>query len=56
MHREYWEGLFGWLSTETAGRGYIDLGDLDLLEIVDNPAEIVAKVDRWQHLKGHDSD
>ena len=56
MHREYWQGLFGWLSTETAGRGYIDLGDLDLLQIVDDPAEVVSKVERWQHTKGHDSD
>jgi len=56
MHREYWEDLVGWLSTKTAGSGYVDLGDLDLLEIVDDPAEIVAKVDRWQHLKGHDND
>jgi hypothetical protein len=56
MHREYWEDLVGWLSTKTAASGYIDLGDLDLLEIVDDPAEIVAKVDRWQHLKGHAND
>ena len=56
MHREYWQGLFGWLSTETAGRGYIDPGDLDLLQIVDDPAEVVSKVERWQHMKGHGSD
>jgi len=56
MGREYWEGLVGWLSTKTAGSGYVDTGDLDLLEIVDDPAEIVAKVDRWQHRKGHDND
>jgi uncharacterized protein (TIGR00730 family) len=54
--REYWEGLMGWLSAKTAGSGYVDTGDLDLLEIVDDPAEIVAKVDRWQHSKGHDND
>jgi len=56
MHQEYWKDLVGWLSSKTAGSGYVDLGDLDLLEIVDDPAEIVAKVDRWQHLKGHDKD
>ena len=44
----------GWLSNKTVGSGHIDPADLDLLEIVDDPAEIVAKVDRWQHLKGHD--
>jgi hypothetical protein len=56
MQREYWEGLMGWLSSKTAGSGHIDLADLDLMEIVDDPAEIVAKVDRWHHLKGHDND
>jgi uncharacterized protein (TIGR00730 family) len=56
MHGEYWEGLTGWLSTKTVGSGYIDPGDLHLLEIVDDPAEIVAKVDRWAHLKGPDND
>jgi hypothetical protein len=56
MHREYWEGLIGWLSTMTVGSGYIDPADLGLMEIVDDPAEIVAKVGRWQHLKEHDSD
>jgi len=54
MHQEYWKDLVGWLSSKTAASGYVDLGDLDLLEIVDDPAEIVAKVDRWQHLKGHE--
>ena len=56
MHREYWKDLVGWLSNKTAASGYVDLGDLDFLEIVDDPAEIVAKVDRWQHLKGHEND
>jgi hypothetical protein len=56
MHRKYWEGLMSWLSTMTVGSSYIDPADLGLMEIVDDPAEIVAKVDRWQHLKEHDSD
>jgi len=56
MHREYWEGLMGWLSLKTVGSAYIDPGDLDFLEIVDDPAEIVAKVDRWRHQKEHDND
>ncbi len=56
MGREYWQDLMGWLSKKTAGSAYIDPTDLDLLEVVDDPVEIVAKVDRWQHLKGHDND
>jgi uncharacterized protein (TIGR00730 family) len=56
VRREYWEGLMGWLANKTVGNAYIDSGDLNLLEIVDDPEEIVAKVDRWQQLKGHNDD
>jgi predicted Rossmann-fold nucleotide-binding protein len=41
--------------SKTAGSGYIDLADMDSMEIVDDPAEVVTKADRWQHLKGHDN-
>ena len=31
--------------------GYIDPQDLNLLEIVDDPAEVVAKIERWYRAK-----
>jgi len=51
MCRDYWEGLVDWLGDKTAARGYIDPEDLNLLKIVDDPAEIVAKVERWYRAK-----
>jgi uncharacterized protein (TIGR00730 family) len=50
--KEYWAGLLGWLSSQVQARGYIDPGDLDFLELMDDPAEIVERVDQWRHLKG----
>lgn len=55
VRQECWEGLVAWLSRKTAWSDYVDLADMDLMEIVDDPAEVVAKADRWQHLKGHDN-
>jgi len=49
--REYWEGLYAWLSNQTVGKGYIDPEDAGSLVILDDPAEIVARVDEWRRLQ-----
>ncbi len=49
--REYWEGLHAWLSNQTVGKGYIDPEDMGSLAILDDPAEIVARVDEWRRLQ-----
>jgi uncharacterized protein (TIGR00730 family) len=49
--REYWEGLYAWLSNQTVGKGYIDPEDMGSLTILDDPAEIVARVDEWRRLQ-----
>jgi hypothetical protein len=49
--REYWEGLYAWLSNQTVGKGYIDPEDMDSLTILDDPAEIVARVEKWRRLQ-----
>jgi uncharacterized protein (TIGR00730 family) len=49
--RDYWEGLYAWLSNQTVGKGYIDPEDMGSLAILDDPAEIVARVDEWRHLQ-----
>jgi predicted Rossmann-fold nucleotide-binding protein len=46
VRQEYREGLMDWLSSKTAGSDYVDLAGLDLMEIVDDPAEVVVKADR----------
>jgi uncharacterized protein (TIGR00730 family) len=51
MCSDYWQGLIGWLRDWTAARGYIDPPDVGLLEAVDDPEEIVAKIDAWYRAK-----
>jgi uncharacterized protein (TIGR00730 family) len=41
---EYWSGLLDWLRSSVAGRGMIGDADLDLLTLVDDPADAVAHV------------
>jgi hypothetical protein len=42
--REYWSGLLGWLRGTLAEHGTINAADLDLLHVVDDPAEAVRIV------------
>jgi len=50
--KEYWEGLYGWLSSQTLGKSYIDPEDMDSLTILDDAAEIVDRVEKWRRLQG----
>jgi uncharacterized protein (TIGR00730 family) len=44
--REYWSGLVAWLKNTMAAQGKIDIKDLDIFYLTDDPAEAVAIVTR----------
>ncbi len=44
---EYWNGLFEWIKDKVAGCGYISPEDLNLLEIIDEPDEIVDVIKKF---------
>jgi len=44
MSTDYWQPLLHWLRTRVAAEGKIDVGDLDLLQVTDDPAEAVRIV------------
>lgn len=44
--REYWEGLRNWLETVVVPAGAVSAQELDALEITDDPAAVVARVQR----------
>ncbi len=43
----YWSGFLEWLKQGALARKYIDAADLNLLRIVDEPAEAIDAVQRW---------
>ena len=52
--RDYWGGMMEWIQETMMGEGKISPGDLDLLHITDDPAEVVAHVlDRYRMHNGH---
>ena len=48
--RKYWQGLVDWLRERVLPEGNISAGDLDLLRVTDDPAEVLAAV-----LEQHDA-
>jgi len=44
MHSEYWRGLVDWIRERLVGEGMIDASDLDLLQVIDEPGEVVEAI------------
>ena len=46
---EFWAGLIVWLKERLVSDGMIDAGDMDLIQIIDSPEQIVAAIfDHYQ--------
>ncbi len=41
---EFWSGLIDWIKTQMAGRGLISANDLNLIQLIDEPAHIVDAI------------
>lgn len=44
--RDYWSGLLDWIRTNLLQDGLVSSADLDIVQVLDDPAEIVAAVKR----------
>ncbi len=51
MRSDYWQGMLDWLRDATAARAYIDPQDLNLFEVVNEPGEVVSRIERWYRAK-----
>ncbi|MFZ6718659.1 TIGR00730 family Rossman fold protein [Undibacterium sp. Ji49W] len=40
----FWSGLLEWIRVQMAGNGMIDIGDLNLVQLIDEPANIVDAI------------
>jgi len=41
---DYWSGLLDWIKDQLLGRGNISPGDMDIVQVIDDPAEMVHRV------------
>ena len=49
---DYWAGLVDWMRERLLGEGKIAAADLDLIQVCDEPADVVATVFRGAELQG----
>jgi uncharacterized protein (TIGR00730 family) len=40
----YWKGLFDWMKDVVLKEGKISLADMDILQVIDDPAEIIKTI------------
>ncbi len=53
--RSFWTGLVEWMTEQLAGKGLIGELDMDLIQIIDDPDEIVAAIfDHYEHCGFHE--
>jgi hypothetical protein len=52
VDREFWQGLIEWFKSSLVKGGTIDAADLQLFELVDNPAEVVDAIFKYYEHRG----
>jgi uncharacterized protein (TIGR00730 family) len=52
VHEPYWRGLIDWMRERLAAEGMIDPGDLDLLQVYDEPAQVVDAIFAFYEKRG----
>lgn len=50
MEKDYWDGLVQWLRGTVLERGKISPGDLDIIQVVDDPEGAVEIVERFRRI------
>lgn len=51
VHKPFWEGLLGWFQDTLVTEKMIDPKDMDLMQLIDEPAEIVEAI--FRHYEKH---
>jgi uncharacterized protein (TIGR00730 family) len=44
VHRPFWEGLLEWFRATLVGEGMINPEDMELVQVLDNPEEVVDAI------------
>lgn len=45
--KEFWSGLLEWIGTQLVNDGMINAKDLDLMQVIDDPAEVVIAIQKF---------
>jgi uncharacterized protein (TIGR00730 family) len=52
VHEPYWRGLLEWLRERVAGEGMIDATDLDLIQVCEEPRQVVDAIFAFYEKRG----
>ncbi len=52
MHEPFWRGLLGWFRERLVAEGMILPGDLDLLQVIDEPRQVVDAIFAYYEKRG----
>jgi uncharacterized protein (TIGR00730 family) len=52
VHEPYWRGLIGWMRERLAGEGMIDATDLDLIQVCNEPKDVVDTIFAFYEKRG----
>jgi hypothetical protein len=50
----FWQGLLDWLRERMVADGMIDLKDIDLIQVIDEPQQVVAAIFKHYERRGFD--
>jgi len=49
VDRDYWSGLVSWMKGQMVKEGKISLDDFDIIQMVDEPEEVLEAIRRWDY-------
>ena len=54
MCSDYWAGLLDWLKNTLIAEGMAAEEDMDLMQVIDDPKEVVAAIFKYYESRGFD--
>jgi uncharacterized protein (TIGR00730 family) len=52
VHSPFWQGLLDWFKQVMVGEGMVDAADLDLIQVKDEPAQVVEAIFKYYETRG----
>ncbi len=52
VHEPYWRGLLDWFRERLVSEGMIDAADMDLMQVINEPSEVVEAIFKYYETRG----